>query len=75
MTDAQRIERLERAVGDMQKEMRAAFGYAPATIDTDFMDGPPCEEHRWKYHRNPDTPDGPGEATVYCEKCGAEKQD
>jgi hypothetical protein len=75
MTTEERIERLERAVGDVQREMREAFGYAPASVDTDFMDGPPCAAHVWKYHRDPNTPDGPGEVHVYCETCGAEKQD
>lgn len=33
-----RMNRIERAIGDLQREARAAFGYAPASVDTDFMD-------------------------------------
>lgn len=32
----------------------------------------PCE-HVWKSHRNPDSPDGPGDVVAYCDKCGIEK--
>lgn len=29
-------------------------------------------EHEWAGHKNPDTPDGPGEWIEYCKKCGME---
>lgn len=32
-------------------------------------------EHVWKGHKNPDTPDGPGEWIEFCDLCGSEKQD
>lgn len=75
MTTEERLDRLERAVGDVQYEMRQAFGYAPKTLDTDFIGGPPCGEHRWVTHRDPNTPDGPGDVHVYCDVCGSEKPD
>lgn len=28
--------------------------------------------HEWKSHKNPDTPDGPGEWIQYCDACGVE---
>jgi len=34
-----------------------------------------CEQHQWRHHQNPDTPDGPGEHFIYCNVCGAEKED
>ena len=32
-------------------------------------------EHVWIGHKNPNTPDGPGDYFEFCDKCGAEKQD
>ncbi|MCI0393296.1 MAG: hypothetical protein MOB07_31590 [Acidobacteria bacterium] len=32
-------------------------------------------EHVWKGHKNPNTPDGPGEWVEYCDACGAEKRE
>lgn len=31
--------------------------------------------HYWVTHRDPNTPDGPGDIHVYCGNCGQEKQD
>lgn len=31
--------------------------------------------HEWKSHKNPDTPDGPGEWIEYCDNCGVESDD
>lgn len=35
----------------------------------------PCEEHSYKTHRNPNTPDEPGDVIVYCIHCGMENQE
>lgn len=32
-------------------------------------------KHEWKSHKNPDTPDGPGEYIVSCDACGTEMDD
>jgi hypothetical protein len=31
--------------------------------------------HSWTHHKNPDSPDSPGEYTIYCEHCGSERQE
>lgn len=42
-------------------------------IKTGRQDDSPCVEHVWKTHRNPNTPDRPGDIFVYCENCGTEQ--
>jgi hypothetical protein len=47
------------------------FGGAPAQLCKACLDRYMNDhEHEWKYHRNPDTPDGPGDVECYCDVCG-----
>jgi hypothetical protein len=32
-------------------------------------------KHKWKSHKQPNTPSDPGEWIIYCDDCGAEMDD
>lgn len=72
MTDAEKIERLELAVGELQRELRAYWGFAPRG-DADMIDGA-CD-HQWRTRRmggDPTSADS-NELVTVCEKCGLEQ--
>ena len=68
MDSAARLRALERAVGDLQREM---VGYEPPE-GADFRDGVPCE-HDWRRLRRV-TLNAAEDAAYQCRLCGAVKK-
>lgn len=74
------IHKLQERIAELEKFQRkcSICEKNPATIierlplGTWYVCGDCKCDHKWIWHTNPGTPDGPAEHVKFCEKCGME---